>query len=103
MAGAGGRPAFRPRVSRGKSRTGCYFTPSASTVVVPCLTKSSRSATARDTSTIRFREVGPQSLTVASTLLPFFVFVIRTLVPHGRGLCAVVISDGTYVLPHADL
>jgi hypothetical protein len=64
-------------------------------VVVPCLTKSNFSATARDTSTIRFREVGPQSLTVASTLLPFFVFVILTLVPHGRLLCAVVSSDAT--------
>jgi hypothetical protein len=32
-----------------------------------------------------------------------FVFVIRTLVPHGRVLCAVVSSDATYVLPHAVL
>jgi hypothetical protein len=45
--------------------------------------KSNCSATARETSTIRFRDVGPRSLTVTSTLLPFFVFVIRTLVPHG--------------------
>ncbi len=57
------------------------FTISILTVVVPCLTKSNFSAPARDTSTIRFREVGPRSLTVASTLLPFFVFVILTLVP----------------------
>jgi hypothetical protein len=73
------------------------------TDVVPCLTKSNFSATARDTSTIRFREVGPQSLTVASTLLPFFVFVILTLVPHGRLRCAVVSSDATYLPPQAVL
>src|SRR5215469_6149582 len=75
-----------------------HCTISTLTVVVPCLTKSNFSATARDTSTIRFREVGPQSLTVASTLFPFFVFVILTLVP----------TAGFYVLssvltPHTSL
>jgi hypothetical protein len=37
-----------------------HCTISSLTVVVPCLTKSNFSATALDTSTIRFREVGPQ-------------------------------------------
>src|ERR1700739_3819608 len=95
------RVAIVPALSR--LVWGFLFTTSTSTVVVPCLTKSNRSATARETSTIRLRDVGPRSLTVASTLLPFFVFVIRTLVPHGRVLCAAVISDATYVLPHAVL
>ena len=80
-----------------------HCTISTLTVVVPCLTKSNFSATALDTSTIRFREVGPQSLTVASTLLPFFVFVILILVPHGRLLCAAVSSDATYLPPQAVL
>ena len=45
----------------------------------------------------------PQSLTVASTLLPFFVFVILTLVPQGRLLCAAVSSDASYLPPQAVL
>ena len=80
-----------------------HCTISTLTVVVPCLTKSNFSATALDTSTIRFGEVGPQSLTVASTLLPFFVFVILILVPQGRLLCAAVSSNATYLPPQAVL
>ncbi len=80
-----------------------HCTISTLTVVVPCLTKSNLSATARDTSTIRLRDRGPQSLTVATTFLPFFVFVILTFVPHGRLRCAVVSSDATYVPPQAVL
>src|SRR5215831_8845428 len=82
---------------------GLHSTVSILTVVIPCLMKSNFSATARDTSTRRFRDIGPQSLTVASTLLPFFVFVILTLVPHGRLLCAAVSSDASYLPPQAVL
>jgi hypothetical protein len=74
---------------------GGYLTTSTSTVVVPCFTKSNCSATASETSRSRFFEVGPWSLTVASTLLPFFVFVMRSLVPQGKVLCAVVSSEAT--------
>jgi len=87
----------------GGTRDGPSLEVSILTVVIPCLMKSNFSATARDTSTRRFRDIGPQSLTVASTLLPFFVFVILTLVPHGRLLCAAVSSDASYLPPQAVL
>jgi hypothetical protein len=86
-----------PPISRLAERTTrlIHCTISTLTVVIPCLTKSNFSATAWDTSTIRLWELGPQSLTVATTLLPFFVFVILILVPHGRLLFAVVSWDAT--------
>jgi hypothetical protein len=80
-----------------------YLMISTATVVVPCLTKPNFSAAASDTSMMRFREVGPWSLIVTSTLLSFFVLVIRSLVPQGKVLCAAVISDATYIPPQAVL
>lgn len=79
--------------SRWRSNSAVHFTTSTSTVVIPCFTKSNCSTTARETSTIRFFEAGPRSLTVATTLFPFFVFVMRSLVPHARVRCAVLSSE----------